>query len=161
MKTLILIRHAKSSWDRATTDVLRPLSARGISDANLLSNEMLKKKISLNAVFSSPAIRALSTCMIFMDTFKLSSELLSITDQLYDFGGEKVIKFVRNIDDANQSIMIFGHNDAFTVVANTFGNIFIENVPTCGLVMIQFDTDHWKDVVKGKTIMTLFPKHLE
>ncbi len=161
MKTLILIRHAKSSWEHDVTDIDRPLSSRGYSDANLLSNELLKHDLKPDAVFSSPANRALTTCNIFMDALNFTSDLLKITDELYDFEGRQVANFIRNLNDDYKNVMIFGHNHAFTEIANNFGDEYIDNVPTCGLVMLQFNIDSWKNTDKGHTKMTLFPRHLK
>ena len=161
MKTLILIRHAKSSWDHDTTDINRPLSARGFDDANLLSNELLKYNILPDGIFSSPAKRALTTCKIFMEVLDFSSELLKVTEELYDFGGRKVADFIYSLDDSYECVLIFGHNHAFTAISNRYGDKIIDNVPTCGLVMLQFDTDRWQNIDKGHTKMTLFPKSLK
>ena len=161
MKTLTLIRHAKSSWDHDIADIDRPLSTRGFNDAKLLSNELLKHKFNPDAIFSSPANRALTTCKLFMDTLNLSSDLLTITDELYDFGGQKVANFIRKLDNGYESVLIFGHNHAFTEISNSFGDMYIDNVPTCGLVKLQFEIDSWKDISKGHTEMTLFPKQLK
>lgn len=161
MKTLLLIRHAKSSWDHGVIDENRPLSDRGMQDANLLSNELLKYKITPDAIFSSHANRALTTCTIFIDNLNLPSKLLTVTKELYDFGGRQVANFIRNLDDKYETVMIFGHNHAFTAVSNDFGDTYIDNVPTCGLVMLQFKVDFWKNIDKGHTKMTMFPKDLK
>ena len=86
--------------------------------------------------------------------------MLSVDHQLYDFGGQQVSQFIKSLDDNYQNVMIFGHNHAFTSISNIFGNKFIDNVPTCGLVMIEFDTISWKTIDKGHTKLTLFPKEL-
>lgn len=161
MKTLTLIRHAKSSWEHEIADISRPLSSRGVSDANLLSKELLKDKFYPDGIFSSPANRALTTCKIFMEILKLSPNLLTITEELYDFGGRQVASFIRDLDDVYENVLIFGHNYAFTAIANTFGDTYIDNVPTCGLVMLQFEIDSWKNIDKGHTKMFLFPKNLK
>ncbi|HLT34613.1 MAG TPA: phosphoglycerate mutase family protein [Aquaticitalea sp.] len=161
MKTLFLIRHAKSSWKHDITDIDRPLSTRGYSDANLLSNEFLKYNFIPDALFSSPANRALTTCNIFMQNCNYPASLLTIVENLYDFGGHQVAGFMRDLDDRYNNVMLFGHNNAFTTIVNNFGDIAIENVPTCGLVMLQFDIHSWQNIDKGHTKMTLFPKELK
>lgn len=160
MKTLSLIRHAKSSWEGNLIDMDRPLSNRGLKDTNLLTNKLLNTQFNPDAIFSSPANRALTTCGLFMDKLELSNERLVVTDELYDFGGRRVANFIRNLDDSFKDVLIFGHNHAFTAIANDFGDTYIDNVPTCGLVKIQFETNSWKNINQGHTIMTLFPKEL-
>ena len=161
MKTVTLIRHAKSSWEHELQDVERPLSARGYSDANLLSKILSDTTFQPDAVFSSPANRALTTCTIFIDALKLDRKQLTIKDELYDFEGRQVVNFIRNLDNSLHDILIFGHNNAFTAIANNYGDEYVDNVPTCGLVKIQFETNTWENIDKGHTILTLFPSHLK
>lgn len=161
MKTLVLIRHAKSLWDGDNSDINRPLSNRGINDANLLSNEFKKHNFIPDAVYSSAANRALTTCNIFLKTLEISENRLTIFNQLYDFEGQQVLGFIKHLDDYLDKVMIFGHNYALTAVSNLLGNIYIDNLPTCGLVMINFDTNSWKNIDKGHHLLTIFPKHLK
>lgn len=161
MKTLTFIRHAKSSWEYDVRDIDRPLSTRGQNDANLLSKELLTSSNHPDAIFSSPANRALTTCHIFMENLNFDKELLVISEELYDFGGDRVLQFIYSLDNTYKDVLIFGHNHAFTAVVNDLGTKNIDNVPTCGLVKIKFDVNYWIDVKKGKTIMTLFPKELK
>lgn len=158
MKTLILIRHAKSSWEHDVNDLNRPLSERGFSDAGLLSKEFASSKFQPDAIFSSPANRALSTCQIFMDNLGLEERLLTIDKQLYDFGGNQVLRFIKSLDDGIGKVMIFGHNHALTTLTNNLGDTEIDNLPTTGLVMIEFNVGHWQEINKGETKMILKPK---
>ncbi|MCB0447484.1 MAG: histidine phosphatase family protein [Gelidibacter sp.] len=161
MKTIVLIRHAKSSWDYDVIDQNRPLSNRGINDANLLSNHFKSFGFKPDAIFSSPANRALTTCNIFIKNLNYHEKLLSVNDQLYDFGGNLVANFIKFFSDDFEKVMIFGHNHAFTSIANSFGDKNIDNVPTCGLVMIEFDVESWIETRKGKTKLTIFPRDLK
>ena len=158
MKTLILIRHAKSSWEDDVNDLNRPLSLRGFSDANSISNEFKSYDFHPDGIFSSPAKRAATTCDVFMENLKLSKSMLVIENQLYDFGGDQVLGFIKSLKDDLNKVMIFGHNHAFTSLANSLGDTYIDNLPTSGLVMINFDIDHWKDLNVGKTQLILTPK---
>lgn len=161
MKTIILIRHAKSSWEHDVNDHERPLKKRGFNDAELVSKGFKKRTISPDAIFSSPANRALSTCKIFMKNLDLDSEKLAIKEELYDFGGERVIHFLKNLSDDYKNVMIFGHNHAFTSICNIFGNRLIDNLPTSGLVVIDFDIDLWSNVGNGSTRFMIFPRDLK
>ena len=140
MKTITLIRHAKSSWEYDVSDIDRPLSTRGENDANLLSKKFIEYSFAPDNV---------------------SKKLLSVDEKLYDFGGHQVAKFINNLSDQYNKVMIFGHNHAFTAIANSCGSTYIDNVPTCGLVMIEFEVDYWADVKKGITKMTIFPRDLK
>lgn len=160
MKTLILVRHGKSSWDYDVSDKDRPLKQRGINDAHLVGARFKSDAIDLDAAFASPACRALHTAMIVLREFDFPLEDFQVTEMLYDFSGSSVANFVRSLDDDIQKVIIFGHNYAFTNIANQWGNRAIDNVPTSGLVQIRFDTDRWESVQNGVTEHILFPKQL-
>lgn len=161
MKSIVLVRHGKSSWEYDVSDVERPLKSRGKNDAKLVANQFVKLSDIPNKITSSPANRALSTCKIFANIFKLSENSFTIENDLYDFGGEKVINFIKNIPNEINSLMIFGHNHAFTSITNIFGDKFIDNLPTSGLVKINFDIANWKDLKQGTTEFILIPKELK
>ncbi|MEH6537441.1 MAG: histidine phosphatase family protein [Psychroserpens sp.] len=161
MKTLILIRHAKSSWEHDVSDRQRPLKKRGINDAKLVSNAFINKECVPDFVFSSPANRALSTCKIFIKNLKIDNEKLKIIEDLYDFGGESVIHFMKNISENYKNVMIFGHNHALTSICNIFGDKLIDNLPTSGLVVIDFDVNSWSDINTGNTRLMIFPRDLK
>ena len=161
MKTLILMRHGKSSWEYQVSDKDRPLKERGINDAHLVGARYKTNVHDLEAAFSSPACRALHTAMIALREFDFPLEKFEVTEELYDFSGSSATEFVRNLDDSLQKVIIFGHNYAFTNIANQMGSVSIDNVPTAGLVQISFDVDSWSSVGKGKTDQILFPKQLK
>ena len=160
MKTLILVRHGKSSWDYDVSDKDRPLQQRGINDAHLVGARFKSDTVDLDAAFSSPACRALHTAMIVLREFDFPLDDFRVTEMLYDFSGSSVANFVRSLDNDLNKVIIFGHNYAFTNIANQWGNKAIENVPTAGLVQIRFDTDRWDTVQSGTTEHILIPKKL-
>lgn len=160
MKTLILVRHGKSSWEYSVDDKDRPLNERGINDGHLVSSVFLSRDIGIDAVFSSPANRALHTCLIFLRQLDFSFAKFELSEMLYDFSGDDVLKLVQGLDNNLKTVMIFGHNHAFTHIANSLGNTYIDNVPTSGLVHLEFNIDQWASVEKGITVQTIFPKHL-
>jgi len=160
MKSIVFIRHAKSSWEQDLTDLKRPLSSRGITDANLVSNAFGYFDFYPDIIFSSPANRALSTCKIFMENLHYPDSLLRIEEQIYDFGGNRVFRFIKSLDTTQNKVMIFGHNHAFTELTNSLGNQSLDNLPTSGVVKINFDISSWQDIQKGKTELILKPKDL-
>lgn len=160
MKTLILMRHGKSSWDLSVTDADRPLQERGIRDAYLVASKLSGLGLTIDASFSSPANRALHTAMIVVKTIDFRLNKFQISKDLYDFSGESVMDFVKNLDKKLNTVLIFGHNHAFTEIVNKWGNQSIENLPTAGLVQLQFETDHWDTISFGKTKAVIVPKQL-
>ncbi len=161
MKTLILVRHGKSSWEYAVGDKDRPLLPRGINDAILVANDFNTHMKAIDAVFSSPANRALHTSMIFLRQLYISEDKFNLASELYDFSGNHVLSFLKDLDASLTTVAIFGHNHAFTYLANTLGNSYIENLPTSGLVQIEFDIEDWMLIQKGVTTKIIFPKQLK
>ena len=161
MKTLTFIRHAKSSWEYQAGDKDRPLNQRGINDAHLVSTNLSKEPFLVDAVFSSYANRAMHTCAIFMRNLEIPFSKLTITPQLYDFSGETVLNFIKNLDNTHKSVAIFGHNHAFTYLANSLGDRFLDNLPTSGVVTITFPVENWKQILKGTTVDIMVPKQFK
>ena len=160
MKNLILVRHGKSSWEYSVSDKDRPLLQRGINDAYLVSSVLKSQDLKIDAIFSSPANRALHTCMILMREMGLPLGSLQVVRELYNFSGEGVRAHVRSLEDSLEKVMLFGHNNAMTHIANKWGSKYLENVPTCGVVHLSFKVNTWKDISYGDTLYTVFPKNL-
>lgn len=161
MKTVILVRHAKSSWEYNVSDKDRPLMERGIKDANRVAKEFQASSMRIDAAYSSPANRALHTAMIFLRTLNFPFVNFELTNELYDFSGEDVYQFIKSLNNKQDTVVIFGHNEAFTHIANSLGDRYIDNVPTSGLVQLKFDSKEWSAITKGTTVRTLFPKQLK
>lgn len=161
MKNLYLVRHAKSSWEYDLSDHERPLNNRGYKDANLVSKH-LKGSLDLpDLVISSDAVRAKTTATIFVENLGISEDIFELDHSLYDFSGQQLTEVIKNCDDSTNTLMVFGHNHAMTYFVNTFGNKPIGNVATSGFTHIELDIESWKDLKKGITIQTLFPKQLK
>ncbi len=161
MKTIVFIRHAKSSWEYDVSDRERPLKSRGNTDAKLVSEKFKSYDFQPDMVFSSPANRALSTCKIFLNTLEISYKKLEIIEDLYDFGGQNVIHFVKSLPEHYSKVMIFGHNYAFTSLVNMLGSAYIDNLPTSGLVKIDFDVTKWSSIENGQSSLVIFPRDLK
>ncbi|RED49308.1 SixA phosphatase family protein [Seonamhaeicola aphaedonensis] len=162
MRKLTLIRHAKSSWEHDVIDHERPLNSRGYKDAVLVSSYLSQTNdLKFDKILSSDAVRARTTANIFMDNFRIDKERIELKYKLYDFSGNDLVEVIKNCDDEMQNLLIFGHNHAITAFVNTYGNDYINNVPTCGVVTIEFDIHSWNELNKGKTIRKLFPRDLK
>lgn len=161
MKNLILIRHAKSSWDAPLNDKDRPLSKRGINDAHLMAanvNELLPKSF---IVWSSTAQRAKNTAYIFAENLSIPQETIIFKDDLYTFDEDNLETVIKNCDNQFDNLILFGHNGAITNFVNTFGNLPVDNVPTAGFVSLSFNENDWGAISKGKTEKVLFPSDLK
>ena len=160
MKNLILIRHAKSSWDAPLNDIDRPLMQRGILDAHLVSSNCLPFIPKHFQIFSSIAKRAKETAIIFAQNFSFPIENILFKEELYTFDDRKLENSIRSLSNSYNNVILFGHNEAITNFVNKFGDIFIDNVSTSGFVSLQFDTEDWQSIRDGKTKKVIFPKEL-
>jgi len=161
MKNLILIRHAKSSWDAPLADKDRPLSKRGINDAHLVANSADEHLPKSFIVWSSTAQRAKNTAYIFAESLSIPIETIVFKDDLYTFDEDKLETAIKSCDNQFDNLILFGHNGAITNFVNTFGNEAMDNVPTAGFVSLSFDQDDWKSIRKGKIKKVLFPRELK
>lgn len=161
MKNLIIIRHAKSSWNAPLNDIDRPLEQRGIKDAHLVAMQSINFLPPKYQIFSSNAKRAAETAMIFAQNFSYPIENIVFKTELYTFDENKLEKIIKLFDNNYDNVILFGHNEAITNFVNKFGDIFIDNVSTSGLVSLQFDTYDWQHIQNGKTLKVLFPKDLK
>ena len=159
MKTLFIVRHAKSSWKyEGINDHDRPLKKRGINDAYLISKNMMSNFAKPDVFVTSSAIRALHTGLIFCDTFNYPLANLKINRSLYSFSDGYLIKTVKTLDDDYNSAIIFSHDHGINTFVNKYGNKLIQHVPTCGVIGLKLNIRHWKNLTKGKTIFFDFPK---
>ncbi len=161
MKTLVLVRHAKSSWEYDVGDRDRPLKRRGKNDAKLVAQAFKAHDFVPDVIYSSPANRAYSTCKILVENLNYPEQMIHKQESLYDFGGRSVLDFLKNLDDDVDKVMIFGHNHAFTSLTNMLGNQYIDNLPTSGLVKISFNCDSWDQIDKGQTDFMILPRELK
>ena len=158
MKNLIIVRHAKSSWEFDVIDHERPLKTRGINDAILISLEFKKYDLRPDYVLVSDAVRTKLTAEIFQNNLNIEAEIVDFSHNLYDFSGENFLDAIKNCDKSIQNLMVFGHNYAITNFVNSYGSLYFDNVPTSGVVWIEFNTNSWKDIKEGITKTYLFPK---
>lgn len=161
MRTLILIRHAKSSWDSPMSDFDRPLMKIGVENALLVASEALNYLPENYIIWSSPAKRAFTTAMLFAQNFNYPVESVFLKEELYTFDSFRLEQCIKTCPDAIENLIIFGHNEAITDFVNKFGNIFIDNVTTSGFVSITFETNSWQNITEGKTTKVIFPKDLK
>lgn len=161
MKNLILIRHAKSSWEAPLKDIDRPLVQRGINDAHLVATNSVKYIPSIFVMLSSTAKRASETAMIFAQNILYPIESIIFKEELYTFDENQLEKVIKSSNNNFENIILFGHNGAITNFVNKFGDVIINNVPTAGFVSLQFETDDWEKIKNGKTKKIIFPKKIK
>jgi phosphohistidine phosphatase len=144
MKTLTILRHAKSSWSkRGLQDHERPLNRRGEKDAPAMARRINDAGIRPSLIMSSPAVRAWCTAKIVAKTINYPIEFLHREDDLYLAGLDQLLDLFSQQDNAFNSVMIVGHNPGLTAFANYLLPGITDNIPTCGLVALDIDTDNW------------------
>jgi phosphohistidine phosphatase len=161
MKNLILIRHAKSSWDAPVHDKERVLNQRGVRDAHLVAQNIADFLPKINLIWSSTAKRASETAIIFAQNLMWPIESILFKDELYTFDASKLEKVIKSCNNSYENVILFGHNEAITEFVNKFGDVFIDNVPTAGFVSLSFDVESWSTIHKGKINKILFPRDLK
>jgi len=162
MKTLILIRHAKSSWDNSDlSDFDRPLNDRGLRDAPRMGKRLKEKELAPDLVISSPANRALTTCKIISETIGFPVNQIQTDKAIYHADDDQLLSVVQNLPDYADQVMLYGHNPGFTDFVNRLTKSHIDNIPTCGIVSCQINTEKWNEVRwgSGKVQYFDFPKH--
>ena len=164
MKHLYLLRHAKSSWAQpGLDDRERPLADRGLHDAPMMGERLSSRGEHLDRIVSSPAMRAHSTAQLFADATGFTSGDIGIESALYFLGSGSIEDVILNQDDAHQSVMLVFHNPDITHFANAIDYAFhIDNVPTCGLIRMACDIEHWRDWSRDGTAFEYYdyPKNL-
>lgn len=161
MKRLLLVRHAKSSWeDMKLEDIDRPLNKRGKKDAPTMGLRLKKMKILPDILISSPAKRALSTAKKIAEKINYPKKNILQENLLYHGTNQDLIKIVKNLPDNAESVMLFGHNPGFTDFANRLCKINISNIPTTGIVAIDFQINKWSkaDYGMGELVFFDYPK---
>ena len=158
MKTLLLVRHAKSSWDSLTlNDFDRPLNERGKNDAPIMAKRVKKRIIKIDAFISSPAKRAKKTAEYFIKEFGISEDDIIFLSALYDETIKDFETTIREIKDKHDCVAIFSHNPGITVFANQLiANANIDNMPTCSVFAVKANVDKWKDFSKAKKDFLFF-----
>ena len=144
MRTLTLLRHAKSSWsDSSLADHERPLSGRGERDGPVMGQRIAAAGIRPSLIVSSPAIRAWNTAKIVANEIAYPLEFLQRDSALYLAGLNSLIDFVGRQDEGFSSIMLVGHNPGLTEFANYLCPGLTNNLPTCGVVSVSMDAETW------------------
>ena len=158
MKTLLLVRHAKSSWDDiALSDFERPLNERGKNDAPKMGKRLRKKDVKIDAFISSPAKRAKKTAEYFIKEFDREANEIILVSALYDAGTNNFSDTIKDIDDKYKSAVIFSHNPGITDFANQLiDKANIDNMPTCSVFAVKADVEKWKDFSKAKKEFLFF-----
>jgi len=157
MKTLVLIRHAKSDWsDPNITDMERPLNKRGKRDAPFMARLVKERGLYPDIILTSPAERAMQTVKYFIEELGIDKSKLHIKEEIYTKDSLTIRRIISQIDDSHNTVFLVGHNPDITSLANQLLDVFIENIPTTGVVCIDFDFESWKDILSKRGQLRFF-----
>ncbi|MFC2100633.1 histidine phosphatase family protein [Bacteroidota bacterium] len=164
MKTIFLVRHAKSSWQNPDlNDDERPLLKKGENRTKLISKYLKENKIVPELLISSHAVRAYETAKIIAKSINYPENKIRIDKRLYEKGIKGYYNVIDDLQDEVSSIMLFGHNPTITSFANHFVENIFDYIPTSGIVSFSFETDKWEEInkVKSSTNFFITPKQLK
>jgi phosphohistidine phosphatase len=150
MKTLFLVRHAKSSWDDTTlSDRDRPLNGRGKRDAPKMGERLAKRDVNPDLILSSPAVRALETAEIIAKKLDYRRKDIVVDDRLYAVAADDLLDVIHKLDDKLRRVMLFGHSPELTELAHRLSSK-ISHLPTCAVAEFTFDAKSWSKIGKVK-----------
>lgn len=161
MKTLFLIRHAKSSRDDPTLhDKERPLNGRGKRDAPEMGERLAKSDAKPDVILSSPAVRALATAELIVRKLDYKVKDIVVDERLYAATSEDLLQIIRELGDKSKCVMLVGHNPELTELAHRLASK-ITDMPTCAVAEFTFDTTSWSTVGQREPIKVTLnrPKH--
>ncbi|WP_153796279.1 SixA phosphatase family protein [Foetidibacter luteolus] len=146
MKQLLLVRHAKSSWDNPMLkDFDRPLNDRGHADAPYMAKKLKDKKIAIDAFISSPAKRAITTATYFAEAYGIKKDDIIEYKQLFNADEEAFLEVIAGTDDKFNCIAVFSHNPGISEFATELTTTAIDDMPTCSVFAVKVKAKSWKE----------------
>ena len=159
MKTLILVRHAKSSHSLGVSnDFDRPLNDRGFREASEMGKKLFKKNIRIDQFVSSPAIRAKTTAELFVDEYDRKLKEILFIPSLYHADPDAFYEIVGKLDDAYAQVALFSHNPGITDFAGSLTTAHISNMPTGSVFAVTAPVNSWKDFSTAEKSFLFFYK---
>jgi len=161
MKQLYFVRHAKAEKEaKGHKDFDRELAYKGKTDASRMGNLISKELVKPGCLVSSPAIRALQTAHLFAEQLDFEKSEIELQSDIYEASMRVLLNVINNLDDKHDCIMIFGHNPSFSHLPEYLTQDIIGKVPTCGVLLINFEVDSWKLISSGTGTVkgTWFPE---
>jgi phosphohistidine phosphatase len=157
MKTLIVVRHAKSSWSESgLSDFDRPLNERGKRDAPVMADRLQKEQKTIDLFISSPAKRAKKTAELFAEKFKYDTDKIVYFPELYLAGPRDFVSTITQTPSEVKSVIIFSHNPGVTEFVNMLTDTRIDDMPTCAVFIATINIDKWTDFEKADKEFQLF-----
>ena len=149
MKTLYLLRHAKSSWSfDELSDQERPLNDRGRDDAPLMGQALAKRRICPDVIVSSPAVRAMSTAVLVAREMQYPHDKIVVESGIYGADVDDFLTIIKDLPASAGSALVVGHNPTITETANALSPSSLNEMPTAAVVCLRFECEQWTEVSK-------------
>ncbi|MDB5013938.1 MAG: Phosphohistidine phosphatase [Daejeonella sp.] len=161
-KKLLIVRHAKSDWESGIKrDFDRPLNNRGEKNAPEMAQRLISKNIIPEKIVSSPALRAITTAGFFAEAFGYSKSDILQEPKIYEASASRLLKIINELPNEYNFIALFGHNPGLTELVINLSNADIYNLPTCGMVLLDFPYEDWSMISNGsgEKVFFDFPKN--
>ncbi|RAU84025.1 SixA phosphatase family protein [Pontibacter arcticus] len=164
MKTLYILRHAKSSWDfNELSDHDRPLNKRGRTDAAIMGQELASRDVNPEIIISSTAVRALSTATLISKELGFNPQDILLRERVYGASKEDLLEVVQEVATEVQTVMLVGHNETISEFANSLSPEPLAAMPTAGVIALEFNCDSWYEISRDNARLLFFdfPKNYE
>ncbi|MBM9535484.1 SixA phosphatase family protein [Desulfobulbus alkaliphilus] len=156
-KQLLICRHAKSSWrDASLSDIQRPLNKRGERDAPEMGRRLARRGIRPDLIMTSPAVRAKITAEHYAAQLGYPLPRLRVHADQYAAAPATLLNLVQTLDPGLVTVLMVGHNPESTILANMLGNLGIANIPTSGIVALEFPVVSWGEITEGTGFLHFF-----
>ena len=157
MKRLVLMRHAKSSWDQPDlSDYDRPLNKRGKRDAPLMASRLRELGEKPDLILSSPAERAIRTATVVAEEFGIAKKKIVENNDIYLASSDELLEILRGLDDSHNRVLLCGHNPGMTKLCNFLADLNIDNIPTCGVACLELAIDFWAELEQASGTLVYF-----
>jgi len=151
------MRHAKSSWDfEELSDHDRPLDNRGRKDAPLMGRELVSREITIDLLMSSTAVRALTTATLIARELEYDTDKIAIEEEIYKADKQELLNIITSIPNQFDNVMLIGHNNTITELANLLSPDLIPEIPTTGVVALSFECGTWSEITKENATLQFF-----
>lgn len=148
-KTLILVRHAKSSWTQSgIKDMDRPLNERGQRDAPFMAKRMRDSGLELDHFVSSPALRARTTANEYAKAFGRSEGEVELQESVYEAEVSALMEIINSFKDEWKTVALFGHNPGFSYLLEYLSGQIL-HMPTNGVAVLEMDVERWEHAGTG------------
>jgi phosphohistidine phosphatase len=162
MKTLYIVRHAKSSWDHeGLTDFERPLNKRGRNDAPLMGTVLKERGAQPAVIRTSAANRAATTARLLAEALDFPLERIEVDAGMYGAGPNDILQSIQQLPADAHEAMLVGHNPTMLMIAHRLGGFLGDNLPTCAIVCIDFYASSWNEAAatQGRIRYYEYPKN--